>query len=175
MNSKNIVPVFVLALITAVVIGIVALSPAKAMDDPNKMPMHHEKEKGMHKCMMSCVKDCNASMDDIASAKAAIKAAIEALDKNDLPAAKAELEKADKLLSKAHKCMKENVDKMPCVNGKCPISGKEFDKMNAPADHTRMYKDMKVGFCCAACPTEWDKLTDEQKDAKLKEVIPPKE
>ena len=114
-------------------------------------------------------------MDDIASAKAAIKAAIEALDKDDKATAKSELEKADKLLAKAHKCMKENVEKMPCVNGKCPISGKEFDKMNAPADHTRMYKGMKVGFCCAVCPTQWDKLSDEEKDAKLKEVMPPKE
>jgi len=176
MNKVKVMSLSVIALFIAVVIGFTALSRVSAMtDEPNKMPMHHEKEmKGMHKCMMSCVKDCNASMDDMASAKAAIKAAIEALDKGDTAAAKAELKKADEFLSKAHKCMKENVEKMPCVNGKCPISGKEFDKMNAPADNTRLYKGMKIGFCCSNCPVAWDKLTDEEKDAKLKDVMPPK-
>jgi hypothetical protein len=186
MNSKKIVPLFVLALIVAAVIGIAALSKVTAMDDSNSMAMHEEKGmkmakhddkemKEMNKCMMSCVKECNSSMEDIAAVKAAIMAAMAALDKNDLPAAKSELEKADKLLAKAHKCMKENVDKMPCANGKCPISGKEFDKMSVPADHTRMYKGMKIGFCCPMCPPQWDKLSDDEKDAKLKAVMPPKE
>ncbi len=176
MNKVKIMSLYVIALVVAGVIGFTALSRVSAMtDEPNKMPMHHEKDmKGMHKCMMSCVKDCNASMDDMASAKAAIKAAIEALDKGDTATAKSELEKADKFLSKAHKCMKENMEKMPCVNGKCPISGKEFDKMDVPADRTRMYKGMKVGFCCPMCPPQWDKLSDDEKDAKLKEVMPPK-
>jgi hypothetical protein len=38
-----------------------------------------------------------------------------------------------------------------------------------------MYKGMKVGFCCPNCPPEWDKLTDAEKEAKLKEAMPSKE
>lgn len=176
MNKVKIMSLSVLVLFVAAVIGFTALSRVSAMtDEPNKMVMHKDKEmKDMDKCVMSCTKDCQSNMEDIASAKAAIKAAMEAIDKKDMTAAKAELKKADELLAKAHKCMKDNIDKMPCVNGKCPISGKEFDKMNVPADRTRLYKGMKIGFCCPMCPPQWDKLTDEQKDAKLKDVMPPK-
>jgi hypothetical protein len=186
MNRQKIVSLTVLALLIGAVIGFVALSRVTATDDPNTMAMHEEKGmkmakhddkemKEMNKCMTSCVKECNASMEDLTAVKAAIMAAMAALDKNDLPTVKSELEKADKLLTKAHKMMKENVDKMPCANGKCPISGKEFDKMSVPADHTRMYKGMKIGFCCPMCPPQWDKLSDDEKDAKLKAVMPPKE
>jgi hypothetical protein len=175
MNKVKIMSLSVIALFVAGVIGFTALSRVSAMtDEPNKTSMMKEKHEKMHECTASCVKDCHASMEDIASAKAAIKAAMDALDKDDKATAKSELEKADKLLTKAHKCMKDNIDKMPCVNGKCPISGKEFDKMDVPADHTRMYKGMKIGFCCSNCPIAWDKLTDEEKDAKLKEIMPPK-
>ena len=35
-------------------------------------------------------------------------------------------------------------------------------------DVTAMYKGMKVGFCCQDCVEEWNKLSDAEKDAKLK-------
>ena len=57
------------------------------------------------------------------------------------------------------------------VNSICPILGGKVDP-NAPAELTRMYKGHKVGFCCGGCPAEWDKLTDAQKDAKLREMMP---
>jgi hypothetical protein len=176
------------ALVTT--IGLMSLSlvvaKSRAAEEPNKMTMseskneeameskHKEKMEKMHKCTEMCTKKCQTNMMDISEAKASIKMAIEAIDKGDMAAAKSELEKADKLLTTVHKSMEENIEKMPCANSKCPISGKEFDNMNVPKDRTRMYKGMKIGFCCPMCPPEWDKLTDEQKDAKLKEVMPPK-
>jgi hypothetical protein len=137
-----------------------------------KEAAEEKQQEKMHKCTNMCVEKCETNMKDVSEAKAAVKAAIEAIDKGDTKAAKSELEKAEKLLGTVHKAMEENVEKMPCVNNKCPISGKEIDMMNRPKDCTRIYKGMKVGFCCTNCPLEWDKLTDTEKDAKLKAVMP---
>jgi len=40
-----------------------------------------------------------------------------------------------------------------------------------PASLTRVHRCERVAFCCAGCPAKWDKLTDEEKDAKLREVM----
>jgi hypothetical protein len=48
------------------------------------------------------------------------------------------------------------------VNARCPIMGGK-----ATEALTRDYNGQKVGFCCGGCPSQWDKLTDAQKDAKL--------
>jgi len=164
----------------AVIIVITALSmipvrpvQAKEPNVPAKSELMRKCAIGdANKCMAGCMKKCQANMEDISAAKAAIKAAIAAIDKGDTTTAKIEMEKADKLLSNVHKCMKENMQKMPCCNAKCPIMGKPIDRMNCPKELTCMYKDMKVGFCCGACKPEWDKLTDAEKDAKLKDVTP---
>ncbi len=75
-------------------------------------------------------------------------------------------------LSDAEKDAKlQNV--VPAVNARCPISGKAIDRMNIPEDQSRMYKGMKIGFCCTNCPGVWDKLSDAEKDAKLEKVMPP--
>jgi ribosomal protein S20 len=126
----------------------------------------------MNKCTSDCMKRCKANMADVSAAKAAIKAAIAAIDKGDTAMAKMEMEKADKLLSNVHKCMKENMQQMPCCNSKCPIDGNPINMKSCPKDCTCMYKGMKVGFCCKGCPAKWEKLTDAEKDAKLKDAMP---
>jgi hypothetical protein len=194
MNRKKTSPSSILWLVVAVtaIAGLTAFSLISAQaagkaEEPNKMAMAEEKKETameekqekkmekMHKCTDMCVKNCQANMENISSAKNAIKAAMEAIDKGDMKMAKSELEKADKLLMTVHKTMEENMEKMPCVNNKCPISGKSIDMMDRPKDCTRIYKEMKIGFCCPMCPPQWDKLTDAEKDAKLKEAMPPKE
>lgn len=189
MEIKRISLPHILWLAVAIVAGIAVLSlvsvkAAEKAPEPNKAVMAEEKketameekqEKEMHKCTNMCVKNCQTNMENISSAMTAIKAAMDAIDKGDMNTAKSELEKADKLLASVNKTMAENMEKMPCVNNKCPISGKPIDMMDVPKDRTRMYKGMKVGFCCPMCPPQWDKLPDDQKDAKLKEAMPPKE
>lgn len=54
-----------------------------------------------------------------------------------------------------------------CVNGTCPIMGNPIDPAKVPVSLTRDFKGQKVGFCCGGCPPAWDKLTDEEKAAKL--------
>ena len=170
--------VFFFTATVAVAISIFWLIPAQTIqaEEPNKPAMSQPMSKctmgDMNKCMAGCMEKCQANMKDISAAKVAIKAAIEAMDKGDTKAAKIEMEKADKLLSNVHKCMQENMEQMPCTNAKCPITGKSIERMNCPKELTRMCEGKKVGFCCAGCPKAWDKLTDTEKDAKLKEAMP---
>jgi hypothetical protein len=53
------------------------------------------------------------------------------------------------------------------ANAFCPIMGTKIDPKMVTANLTREYKGKKVAFCCEGCPVAWDKLTDEQKGAKL--------
>ncbi len=58
------------------------------------------------------------------------------------------------------------------VNIRCPMMGSEMDLTNVPDSLTRTYNGRQVAFCCGACPSAWDALTDAEKDAKLAEVAP---
>ena len=62
---------------------------------------------------------------------------------------------------------------VPVVNDKCPMTGKALDRQKVPTDLRREFKGKLVGFCCKDCPPAWDKLTDEDKQAKLDKVMPP--
>ena len=53
------------------------------------------------------------------------------------------------------------------ANVRCPLMGSKIDAANVPAGLIRDFKGQKVAFCCADCPVEWDKLSDEEKAAKL--------
>ncbi len=161
-----------------------AQAKEKQAGEPNKMAMMEEKketateekhEEKMNMCTMKCVKNCQEGMDDITAADATIKVALDAIEKGDLSAARSELAKAQKILAKVHERMRENIEKMPCANIKCPMTGNPINRMEMPMEQTRMCKGMKIGFCSPGCPAAWDKLTDDEKDTKLKESMPPKE
>jgi len=57
------------------------------------------------------------------------------------------------------------------VNARCPIMGGKLDQDKVPATLTRTFNGQKVGFCCGGCPAKWDKLSDEEKAAKLKAAM----
>ena len=56
------------------------------------------------------------------------------------------------------------------VNNKCPIMGTTINPADVTEDLIREYKGQKVAFCCQMCPTQWDKLSDSEKEAKLAKV-----
>ncbi len=56
------------------------------------------------------------------------------------------------------------------VNTKCPIMGGKVNPAKVPDVLIREYKGQKIGFCCGGCPPAWDKLSDQDKDAKLSAV-----
>jgi hypothetical protein len=74
-------------------------------------------------------------------------------------------------LSDADKDAKLKAVLAPVVNGKCPITGRAFDRKAAPLNLVRMFDGKVVGFCCPGCPGAWDKLSDADKAAKLKAVM----
>ena len=53
------------------------------------------------------------------------------------------------------------------VNEYCPIMGRPIDPATVTPELARRYEDKLVAFYCSRCPEQWDKLTDEEKDAKL--------
>lgn len=57
------------------------------------------------------------------------------------------------------------------VNVTCPIMGNKIDPANVPDALIREHKGQKVGFCCGGCPVAWDKLSDQEKDAKLQAAL----
>jgi hypothetical protein len=68
-------------------------------------------------------------------------------------------------------CGKMMAPQAKVVNGVCPITGNKIDPYTVPDDLTREFQGKKVGFCCPACPPAWDKLTDQEKQAKLDQAI----
>lgn len=50
------------------------------------------------------------------------------------------------------------------VNANCPIMGKPVD---VEKGGSVAWGDSKVGFCCPGCETAWNKLSDDEKKAKL--------
>jgi len=54
------------------------------------------------------------------------------------------------------------------ANTRCPIMGGAIDPANVTPELTREYKGQKVAFCCGGCPSQWDKLSDQEKDARLR-------
>ncbi len=52
------------------------------------------------------------------------------------------------------------------VNKVCPMTGEPLD----PAV-TVTYRGKPVGFCCSECVEDWRKLTDDQRDARLKKSM----
>ena len=73
----------------------------------------------------------------------------------------------DKDRSSADRTSDQTAAASELVNVRCPIMGSALDLPNVPDNLTREYKGEKVAFCCGGCPSAWDALTDEQKDAKL--------
>ncbi len=56
------------------------------------------------------------------------------------------------------------------VNTRCPIMGTPIDPNKVPPGLIREFKGQKVAFCCGDCPAKWDKLSDKEKEAKLREA-----
>ena len=70
--------------------------------------------------------------------------------------------------AKCPMCGKMMMGKEPTViNSVCPISGKKINPYDVSDNRIREFHGKKIGFCCPNCPSAWDKLSDEDKQAKL--------
>ena len=60
---------------------------------------------------------------------------------------------------------------VPVVNKNCPITGGKIDNKSVAPELTRDYQGQTIGFCCPACPPQWDALTDAEKAAKFQAAM----
>lgn len=131
--------------------------------------MHRQKR--LQECGTSCGQTCGGNMDAIAQAMTAVDEALKAVESGDKAAAKTQLAKVKELLTQVQGKIKAQMDMLPAVNLRCPITNEYIKGMDLPADQCTTYKGQKVGFCCPACKPGWDKLSDAEKEAKLKASI----
>ena len=116
-----------------------------------------------------CLKKINAALSQVTQARKAIQAG----DKAAALAALAKIEaRLQEIRTLAGKCpMMAQASRPAVVNVTCPMMNKKIDPANVPANCYRQYKGKGVGFCCPGCPRAWDKLSDAEKDARLKKAM----
>ena len=61
--------------------------------------------------------------------------------------------------------------RLKVVNSICPIMEKKVDPANVPPELMRTHRGQVVGFCCTPCLTDWDNLSDAQRQAKLDKAM----
>ena len=98
-----------------------------------------------------------------------IDKAAKAVESGDKKTVLAELDKALNTLIAIYGALGTHVKPL-FVNNHCPIMGSPIKPDVVVENLARNYKGQKVAFCCAGCPSAWDKLTDAQKQAKLSKV-----
>jgi len=123
---------------------------------------------------------CKQHMGKIASISTALDKAKADVESGDKDAAAQLISKAQKMLAEIQADMKGpcpmcKAVKVTVVNARCPMLGTVLQPDLVPEGLVRVFKGQKVGFCSPACLPAWDKLTDEQKQAKLQAVMPPAE
>ncbi len=129
----------------------------------------------------------------MAKLQALLAEAKQAADSNDAEAAAKKIAEAQALLEKQHQAMHKHMKAMGAtcgdkpapqcpmcqagpqasakiINVRCPMMGTTLKLEKVTEKLTREFKDQKIGFCCGGCPTAWDGLSDEQKEAKLKKA-----
>jgi hypothetical protein len=112
-------------------------------------------------------------LDNAKKALADLKAAIAGKDDKVFADAMAKATKAVTALKTTATSAPAVSDKI--INKVCPMMGDPVDPDKVSDKLTRTYKGYKIGFCCSACPPQWDKLTDEQKDKKLQQMLKEKD
>ena len=98
-----------------------------------------------------------------------IDKAAKAVESGDKKTVLAELDKALNTLIAIYGALGTHV-KPQFANNRCLIMGSPINPEKVTKNLIRDYKGQKVAFCCAGCPSTWDKLTDAQKQAKLPKV-----
>ena len=56
------------------------------------------------------------------------------------------------------------------VNSRCPITGNAINTNNISSDMTANFQGQNIGFCSAQCVSEWEQISDEEKQDRLDDV-----
>ncbi len=96
-----------------------------------------------------------------------INKAVEAINSGDRQTELAELKNALEKLITVYKALGTQ-SKLQYANSlRCPIMGSPIDISKVDESLMRDYKGRKIAFCCAGCPSAWDKLTQNQKQKNV--------
>ncbi len=149
-------------------------APVRSRESAITSPRNLRAQGGPASSTITPVSTATASIEEIYSrdlplAIQSIGQAVKAIESGDRQTELAELTKAVNMLASIHEALGKHV-KLQFVNARCPIMGSLIKPESVTANLTRDYKGQKVGFCCAGCPSAWDKLTDAEKQAKLSAV-----
>ena len=106
--------------------------------------------------------DSKVALAALADVRASLKQVHDRADK-----AVASVDGAAKHDHKAHKAGEAKGEVAAYANAKCPIMGSPINPEKVKPALVRSFEGQKVAFCCGGCPAAWDKLSDEQKTAKL--------
>jgi hypothetical protein len=106
---------------------------------------------------------------EIPIAMLSIDKAANAIESGDKKIVLAELDKALDTLITIYETLGTHV-KPQFANNRCPIMGSPINTNMVAKSLIRSYKGQKVAFCCAGCPSTWDKLTDVLKQTKLSKM-----
>ncbi len=107
-----------------------------------------------------------AMSKQLTAALTAVESAEKAVHSGDKAKTLASLAEVKRILSEARKSLAPI--KVGFLNARCPIMGSPINAKKVTPGLIRAYKGGKVAFCCGGCPAAWDKLTNAQRDAKLK-------
>ncbi len=104
---------------------------------------------------------------DFPMAIVSIGEAVKAIQSGDRQTELTELSKAlDKLIT-VYKALGTQMKPQFANNLRCPIMGSPINLDTVGESLTRDYNGRKVAFCCAGCPSAWDKFSDAEKQAKV--------
>ena len=112
-----------------------------------------------------------AHTDYIPALSLSIEKAILAVKAGDDAIALSELQKAQTLLEAVKQAVSQQVQP-EFVNTKCPMMGGKINPEKVTEALTREFNGQTIAFCCNGCPGMWDRLQDDEKQAKLAEVLP---
>jgi len=98
-----------------------------------------------------------------------IDKAARAIESGDKKIVLAELDKALNKLITIYGTLGTHV-KPQFANNRCPIMGSPINPEKVAKNLVRDYMGQKVAFCCAGCPSTWDKLAEIQKQIRLSKM-----
>ncbi len=169
MNKHRIITFVAIASIAVIVAVSLPLTSARAEtghehhDQTGKMDMKKDMKEHPKTDVLSLEKIHSKHVPMVSKA---IEKAIEAIEAGNSKDALVQLHKAQKMIVSINEAIGKHV-KPKFVNVRCPIMGSPINPDKVTAKLIREYKGQKVALCCADCPKKWDKLTDNEKDAKL--------
>lgn len=162
------------------IVGIIGIGAVLAINAPfsfAKAQTGRGGHGGMEKMVMEKgAKSASLSLESVHSGhlpslSLSIERAFKAVERGDKKTALSELNKAKKMVAEINVAISQHV-KPKFANARCPIMGAPINPDKVSKDLIRDYKGQKVAFCCKGCPSQWGRLTDTQKAAKLAKAQP---